>query len=237
MMGEAEGVMVGGLTRFSATDYPGLLSAVVFVQGCPWRCGYCHNPHLQVRDKAQLDRWPGVVEFLQKRRGLIDAVVFSGGEPCTDGGLISSARQVVDMGFKVGLHTAGIYPRRLAEVLPHLDWVGLDIKGTPKLYDAITGTACSAEPAWASLNLLLNSGVNCEVRTTLQPGLHSEVDIRALGLQLSGMGVKHYALQEFRATGCSSASLHGGHSLVASTVLRHDLATMFSTFTYRPAAI
>src|SRR2546425_1022480 len=75
---------VGGVTPFSATDYPGKLAAVIFIQGCPWRCGYCHNPHLQLRTGASLLRWPQVIDLLQRRVGLIDAVVFSGGEPTTD---------------------------------------------------------------------------------------------------------------------------------------------------------
>ena len=72
---------IGGLTPLSTTDYPGQLAAAVFCQGCPWRCGYCHNPHLIPATVKQGIDWVEVMRFLERRRGLLDAVVFSGGEP------------------------------------------------------------------------------------------------------------------------------------------------------------
>ena len=75
------GLRVGGLVPLSTTDYPDHLSAVVFCQGCPWRCAYCHNPHLLPRRSDSEIAWPDVLAFLDRRRGLLDAVVFSGGEP------------------------------------------------------------------------------------------------------------------------------------------------------------
>ena len=119
---------VGGLTRFTSIDYPGKLSAVVFVQGCPWRCGYCHNPQLQSRDEAAGPSWSEVMAWLPRRVGLIDAVVFSGGEPTLDPALGAAMDEVRALGLAVGLHSAGIYPRRLRELLPRLDWIGLDVK-------------------------------------------------------------------------------------------------------------
>ena len=113
---------VGGLTPFTATDYPGKLAAVVFVQGCPWACGYCHNPHLLTRSTDGSLTWKQILARLQRRVGLIDAVVFSGGEPTIDPGLEDAMRAVREFGFGVGLHTGGAYPRRLAEVLPLVDY-------------------------------------------------------------------------------------------------------------------
>ena len=141
---------VGGYTPFTATDYPGKLAAVVFVQGCPWRCGYCHNPHLQSRTTDSPVPWAAVLARLCRRVGLIDAVVFSGGEPTMDPGLEEAICAVRAMGFSVGLHTAGMYPQRLAAVLPLVDWVGMDIKASAHGYDAITGVAHSDAPAFAS---------------------------------------------------------------------------------------
>jgi anaerobic ribonucleoside-triphosphate reductase activating protein len=119
---------IGGFTGLSCTDYPGLLSAVVFCQGCPWRCSYCHNPHLQAPFAATPIAWRNVERFLERRRGLLDAVVFSGGEPTLQSGVADAMRAAKQMGFRVGLHTAGIYPRRLETLLPLTDWVGMDIK-------------------------------------------------------------------------------------------------------------
>ena len=85
---------VGGVAPFTATDYPGQLAAVLFVQGCPWRCGYCHNTHLQPRTREGAVSWAKVMSFLARRVGLIDAVVFSGGEPTSDPALARLFRPV-----------------------------------------------------------------------------------------------------------------------------------------------
>ena len=130
----AEALVVGGLQPFTTIDYPGALAAVVFVQGCPWRCGYCHNPQLQPRVKpaeAAGPGWAALRPWLARRVGLIDAVVFSGGEPTLDPALPAAMAEVRAIGLKVGLHTAGIYPQRLAAALPLADWVGLDLKAPP----------------------------------------------------------------------------------------------------------
>lgn len=225
---------VGGVTPFTATDYPGKLAAVVFVRGCPWRCGYCHNPHLQKRTGAGPLDWEQVVTRLKRRVGLIDAVVFSGGEPTIDPGLEDAMREVRALGFGVGLHTAGAYPRRLAEVLPLLDWVGIDIKAAPQDYDGITRITDSARHAWASAEAVLASGVAHEFRTTVHPSLHTERQILALAQTLSAMGVSNYALQVFRGTGCADASLNllptAGYP-AEDWVAR--VSALFATFTIR----
>jgi anaerobic ribonucleoside-triphosphate reductase activating protein len=203
----AQELKIGGCTPFTSTDYPGKLSAVVFVQGCPWRCAYCHNPDLQPRAPTAQVRWDALMELLERRRGLIDAVVFSGGEATLDPALSSAMRAVRALGFGVGLHTSGAYPRRLAQVLALVDWVGMDVKAHWSDYEAITGVAGSGEAARQSLALLLASGVDHECRTTLHPALHRSEDIIALGRQLQQLGVQHYALQLFRSEGCQSAAL------------------------------
>jgi pyruvate formate lyase activating enzyme len=156
---------VGGLTRCSAADYPGKLAAVVYCQGCAWRCGYCHNPELQGARGAREIPWGDVLAFLEKRRGLLDAVVFSGGEPTQQPGLAAAMREVKEMGFLVGLHTAGVVPRRLAEVLPLADWVAMDAKAPYEAHERVTRVAGSARRARESLRLLRASGVAAEIHT------------------------------------------------------------------------
>ena len=156
---------VGGLTRCSATDYPGKLAAVVFCQGCAWRCGYCHNPELQPPRGREEIAWPEVLAFLERRRGLLDAVVFSGGEPTQQRGLAYAMRAVKALGYLVGLHTAGIVPRRLAAVLPLVDWVAMDVKARLDEHERVTGVRGSAGRAQQSRDLILKSGVACELHT------------------------------------------------------------------------
>lgn len=226
---------VGGIVPFTATDYPGKLAAVIFVQGCPWRCGYCHNPHLQSRPHDEPMHLSDVRALLQRRMGLIDAVVFSGGEPTIEPGLADAIRDVRNMGFCVGLHSAGIYPKRLAAVLPLLDWIGFDAKAPfDHRYDRITGVAGSAAQALASAQSIIDSKVDHEFRTTIHPSLLHEDDIMALATKLSEMGVTNYALQVFRPQGCNSGSLKD--TLVAgypSDSLVRKVSALFSRFTLR----
>ncbi|WPL19802.1 pyrroloquinoline quinone biosynthesis protein PqqE [Thiorhodovibrio winogradskyi] len=193
---------LGGLTPMTTSDYPGELAAALFCQGCPWRCPYCHNAHLlNATDEPALD-WSEAREFLVRRRGLLDAVVFSGGEPTAQSTLPTAIAEVRELGFKIGLHTGGPYPQRLAQVLPLVDWVGLDIKALPADYPLVTGVPGSGEKAWESLALALASGVALEVRTTPMPGLDSPAYLERLMEALSAAGVSRYALQQ-----CLSHSL------------------------------
>lgn len=164
-----ETLQVGGFQPFTTVDYPGLLAAVVFLQGCPWRCPYCHNPHLRtMQTEGKTLEWKSIWALLQKRKGLLEGVVFSGGEPTAQEGLPAGIEQVKDLGFLVGLHTTGMYPERLKTILPKVDWVGLDIKAPPdERYDRITGRKGSAELFLRSLQIVRDSGVSLELRTTV----------------------------------------------------------------------
>jgi anaerobic ribonucleoside-triphosphate reductase activating protein len=201
------GLRVGGLVPFTATDYPGKLSAVVFCQGCPWRCGYCHNPHLIPRERATALDWTEVRAWLESRRGLLDAVVFSGGEPLAQPSLGDAIRQVRALGFAIGLHTGAAYPRRLAHALPLVDWVGLDIKAAWDDYASVTGAPNSGSMAWAGLDAVLRSGVRFEVRTTVHPLLTPAASLERIACELAARGVTHWILQRFRGKGCADAQL------------------------------
>lgn len=225
-------LQVGGLTRLTTTDYPGRLACVVFVQGCPWRCVYCHNPHLQRREAPAPLGWETVRAFLRRRVGLLDAVVFSGGEPTADRALPAAVREVRAFGFSVGLHTAGAYPARLAALLPLLDWVGMDVKSDLAGYDRLTHSRGSAERALTSIERLLASGVDCEFRTTWHPALIEEAELLALAGRLARLGVKRYALQAFRPQGCSAAELGPTPAQIAPA-LTQRIAAHFPEFVLR----
>jgi len=229
---------VGGLTPFSATDYPGKLAAVVFVQGCPWRCSYCHNPHLQARTPESVMPWRDVLTLLRRRVGLVDAVVFSGGEACMDPQLARAMLDVKQLGFQVGLHTACIYPQRLNDVLPLVDWVGFDIKASFADYRSITRVAGSGNPARDCARAIIASGVAHECRTTIHPQLHSEKQLLALATTLAEMGVQDYVLQAFRAEGCNDASLCGDSAIgYPAPATLAQIGAMFPRFTFRNHAV
>lgn len=186
---------VGGFTPLTTLDYPGELAAVVFCQGCPWRCRYCHNPELLDHGVETGNGWDSVLAILQRRRGLLDAVVFSGGEPTLQKGLPEAMVVVRELGFKVGLHTAGCYPDRLAKLLPLVDWVGLDIKALPEDYPALTGVPGSGERAWRSLQLLLTNGIHHEVRVTVHEDMLALSKLTRLLKRLTATGTQSIALQ------------------------------------------
>lgn len=225
---------VGGLTALSTTDYPGRLAAVIFCQGCPWRCAYCHNPHLLPRHSERTLSWHAVNAFLERRRGLLDAVVFSGGEPTLHAGLPAAIRAAKDMGFAVSLHTAGIHPRRLRDVLPMLDWVAMDIKAPFDDYPRITGVAGSGERALESMLQIIASGVAHEFRTTVHPDLLTRDAILDIASTLQFHGARCYALQEFRAQGCTQDMLKtGAPAQHIDAALAHTVSSRFETFEVR----
>jgi pyruvate formate lyase activating enzyme len=191
-------IVVGGFTPLTTIDFPEHLSAVVFCQGCPWRCGYCHNPQLLSRRRKPAFHWDSVLAFLQRRKGLLDGVVFSGGEPTLQTGLLEAICAVKALGFRVGLHTAGPYPERLARVLPWVDWVGLDIKAPFDQYDALTGVVGSGLRAFQSAKRVLASGVSYEFRTTVDNSYFQGGVLLSLAHTLANLGVRHYVWQACR---------------------------------------
>lgn len=194
----AEALRIGGLTPLTTIDFPGRLAAVVFCQGCPWRCGYCHNPALLDATQPGALAWDAVLAFLRQRRGLLDGVVFSGGEPLAQSALAAALAEVRALGFATALHTGGMYPARLAQALPLLDWVGLDVKGPWPRIDAITGVPGSSARVRQSLALLLQSGVAHECRTTWHPGLFALHELQALARELAALGVRRWVPQPCR---------------------------------------
>jgi pyruvate formate lyase activating enzyme len=205
---------------------------VVYCQGCPWRCGYCHNPHLLPGRAAGAIAWDEVLEFLRRRRGLLDAVVFSGGEPTAQPGLARAMREIKALGYRIGLHSAGIYPRRFAEVLPLVDWVGFDAKAPfDAAYERITGVRASGAAALESARALLASGIDCEFRTTWHAGFLSLAELGRLTRALAELGVRRYALQEFRASGGLAFRPQGAPVGADLDVL----ARRFPQFSLRPA--
>lgn len=198
-------VAVGGIAPFTTIDFPGRLAAVVFLQGCPLRCTYCHNPHLiPVRplSPAQCLPWSQVLDWLETRAGLLDGVVFSGGEPLLQRGTGQAVAAVRARGFAVGLHTSGLYPDRLAALLPALDWVGFDIKAPFDDYASVTGVDVGARVR-AALEALLASGIPHELRCTFDPRSLGADAVSRLARELAALGARGLVLQACRGPGRS----------------------------------
>ena len=195
-------IKIGGVETFSTVDFPDKISAVIFMQGCPWRCPFCHNAILRDINYDSGFVWPKFIEFLQSRRKLLDGVVFSGGEPLVQEGLETAIREVKAIGYAIGLHTGGYRPEHLKKILPLLDWVGLDIKApfNAEHYGKAIGIDAESQlpKIRESLILLQESGIDFECRTTCDPRILDIADIAAIGQSLSDLGVKKYFLQKYR---------------------------------------
>lgn len=200
---------IGGWQALTTVDFPGYLSAVVFCQGCPWRCRYCHNAHLQDFTSSDAHfNWDTVAGLLLKRKGFLEAVVFSGGEPTAHAGLAAAITECRRMDYRIGLHTAGIYPDKLKELLPLVDWVGFDVKAPlDDRYDRVTLVRNSADAVKRSLALLKESGIDHQIRITHHPALLSSQDLNDIRKEMRLRGLHAPIIQTFRPEGCADRDL------------------------------
>lgn len=185
---------IAAILHFSMLDYPGKLSAVLFTQGCPLRCVYCHNPKFQ---DAKLDRniqFEQVIQFLKTRINLLEGVVFSGGEPLLQPDLYDSIIQIKELGFEIGIHTSGAIYKNFKKILPIVDWVGFDFKTTWN--DYFTITQVENNDIKKSFIALINSNVKYEIRTTVDSRFITFDHLTNMAKFLSENKVKEWVLQE-----------------------------------------
>ncbi|MDU0349269.1 anaerobic ribonucleoside-triphosphate reductase activating protein [Actinomyces sp. MRS3W] len=240
----ADSLQIAGLVPMSTVDWPDHLVATVFMQGCPWNCFYCHNQALIPTRTPGAVAWDEVRRLLARRRGLLDGVVLTGGEALRQDALADAAAEVRELGFQVGLHTAGPYPARLRDLVERglVDWVGLDIKALPEHYDAVVGRPNSAAKAWESLQVLVEAaargeGVDFEVRTTVVPGDVTAADAVEVARRVHDAGARVYALQQARGEGTTGAFpvAAPGWDAECERMAEQIEALGWDRFTYRPA--
>ncbi|MBN1103808.1 MAG: anaerobic ribonucleoside-triphosphate reductase activating protein [Deltaproteobacteria bacterium] len=195
-------MLLGGLQRHSLIDYPGKVCCVCFVSGCNFRCPYCHNP-----DLARGRRMPpypfderGLREFLEKRRGFLDGVVVSGGEPTLANELCSFCEEVKSLGYAVKLDTNGSRPGVLKNLVRSglVDYIAMDIKTEPHRYPWFTQGCCTAEQIHSSIQIIMESGLEYEFRTTCVRPFVDEPAVEHMARFIQGAGL--YALQQFHHT-------------------------------------
>jgi anaerobic ribonucleoside-triphosphate reductase activating protein len=229
----SETLRVGGLVPLTTLDYPGRLACVLFCQGCAWRCRYCHNPEL-IPPRGEHERpWAQVLEFLQRRQGMLEAVVFSGGEPTLQKALPAAIEQVRSLGYRIGLHSAGIRPKTFAAVVGQADWVGFDVKALPEDGALITGVDGSGKANWRSLEHLLASGVDYECRTTVHWHLFDAERLWRMAERLRGLGVERFAVQWVRTAHMFDPDLPWAPPPLAERELWQRLEGLFPAFVLR----
>jgi len=234
----ASDLQIEGLAPMSSVDWPGKFVATVFAQGCPWACPYCHNQAIIDPKIPGVVSWERVEELLGRRRGLLDGVVFSGGEATRQLAVLPAMSRVRELGFEVGLHTAGPYPARLHEILRTglVDWVGIDIKAmSGPNYEAVAGRPNAGPKAWESLGEVLDSGVSYEVRLTVySDGPRDGYEVASC---VKDLGATHFALQQARALG-TAQGFNAGDAAWDLEVqsLADDIEKLgFESFQFRPA--
>ncbi len=189
---------IGGLQSVSLIDYPGLICAIVFLQGCNFKCPYCHNPELvDPQLFGPRTRENDVLEFLETRRGKLDAVTVTGGEPTLQDYLPSFLRKIKEMNFAVKLDTNGSEPDVIKDLLDEklIDYIAMDIKAPLDKYRNIVKTNIDTDLIRESIGIILMSGIRYEFRTTIVESLIEENDILEIAQMISG--ADHYVLQKF----------------------------------------
>lgn len=200
-----------GLQKLTLLDFPGRVAAIVFTGGCNFRCPFCQNSSLVLAPQTvpEIDE-EEFRQFLRKRQGLLDGICVTGGEPTLHADLPEFLASVKDAGYLVKLDTNGTHPDMLESLLSDglLDYVAMDIKAGPENYARVCGLEALSGPTSSettkhllsdvrrSVELLLNSGIEYEFRTTVVKGLHSARDFEEIASWLSGC--RAYFLQSFR---------------------------------------
>jgi pyruvate formate lyase activating enzyme len=192
---------IAGLQKVSLIDYPGKISATVFTQGCNFRCPYCHNPELVDPERYQECLLEDeIFSYLEKRRGKLQAVVITGGEPTIQSDIVSFAQRIKAMGYLIKLDTNGSQPEVLKGLIDHklLDYIAMDIKGPIGKYAAVTRAPVKGKTIREGIEIIKASGINCEFRTTIVKSQLEEADILAIGTLIKNAPL--YVLQRYVPT-------------------------------------
>jgi pyruvate formate lyase activating enzyme len=213
-------MLIGGLQKFSLLDYPEHLSAIIFTQGCNFRCHFCYNPMLvepiqgpgkfnyNTADSHAAENQEGhpyliseddLFAFLRSRAGKLDAVVITGGEPTLHSDLPEFITKIRELGFMIKLDTNGTNPEMLSHLLERqlLDYLAMDIKAPAEKYDLVVGAQPDLRKIKESIKIIMESGRPYEFRTTIVPDLLTKEDIAGIGQLI--VGAEKWYLQQFKS--------------------------------------
>jgi len=194
-------MQIGGLQKLTLIDYPGRIACTVFLIGCNFRCPWCYSGELVLPEK--IEKQPQISEkeffkFLRERKGLLDVVVICSEEPTINKDLPQFIRKIKKLNYLVKLDTNGSNPKMLKDLISKklIDYVAMDVKAPKEKYLQITGGKANFKNIEKSIEIIKNSGIDYEFRTTVVPGLHLKEDILQIARQISS--AKRFFLQSFR---------------------------------------
>lgn len=188
--------------KLTLLDYPGKTAATIFTHGCNFRCPFCHNAGLVVRPSVSEIEESEILEYLEKRKKLLDGICITGGEPLLQRDIADFIKKVRALGYLIKLDTNGSFPEKLEELINEglIDYVAMDIKNSPSKYPLTAGAPQDiVSKVQKSVNILMNGSIDYEFRTTVCNGLHTPEDMREIGEWLKG--AKAYYLQPFKDSG------------------------------------
>jgi len=187
---------IGAIQGTSLIDYPGKVCAVFFTLGCNFRCGFCYSPELVF---SRLKKLPGknIEDFLKERQKFLDAIILSGGEPLLQKDIVGFCKKLKKYGYLVGIETNGSKPGTLKKLIDNklVNFIAMDIKSDLEHYSKITGVDVNTSDIKKSIELIKNSGVDLEFRTTVVPGFYDKEIAENIGKILKG--ANKYVLQQF----------------------------------------
>ncbi|MCX5835383.1 MAG: anaerobic ribonucleoside-triphosphate reductase activating protein [Deltaproteobacteria bacterium] len=192
---------IGGLQKVSLIDYPGKICAIVFTQGCNFRCPYCHNPELVDPNLfGECESEDGLMSFLEKRKGKLDAVSITGGEPTIQQDLIAFVRRLKNIGYFVKIDTNGSNPEVMHKIIDGklIDYIAMDIKAPLKKYKTVTQSNIDDNKILQSIEMIMTSGIPYEFRTTVLKSKLTAGDILEIGKIIKNASL--YVLQSFIAS-------------------------------------
>jgi len=193
---------IANYQKLTLIDYPGKLATTVFTVGCNFRCPFCHNPELVLPEEYNLPFQDSMekefFDFLKKRQGKLEGVCITGGEPTIQSDITDFIAKIKKLGYSVKLDTNGAYPDVLKKIIDKkiVDFISMDIKSSRENYDKLAGANVDIDRINLSIDLIMNSEIDYEFRTTVVPGMHTEKDFEKIAKWLKG--AKKYCLQKYR---------------------------------------
>lgn len=228
-------LLVGGMQPLTLIDFPGRLSSVIFTQGCNLKCRFCYNKSLLAPCTCDYISWGRIIDFLKERQGFVEGVVFSGGEPCLQSGLLEAMNEVKELGFEIGLHTNGFFYNVIKKALNKglLNFIAIDFKAPFEKYKSVCGSAIKECEYKKLVKTVVESGIRYELRTTVHPALLTDADVLKMGEWLADKGVSTYAVQKFRYGKALDLSLGPVFSECVSNETLNKLKGLFKNFILR----
>lgn len=228
---------IGGMQKMTLLDYPGKAACTIFLSGCNFKCPFCHNRDLVfIPEGYEFFEVSEVLAYLEKRKGILDGVCISGGEPLLQENLQLLIEKIRELGYQVKLDTNGGYPQRLKNVVEKglVDYVAMDVKNSPEKYAQTLGMnpeAFNLEPIKESMEFLKSCGIEHEFRTTVVRELHTAEDLKAIGEWLGPD--ETYYLQQFTDAGNVIQSGFTAYTKEEMEELRDAVAPLVPSVTLR----